>query len=493
MPDAPDQLAQLREEIARLAAAQAATATRLAQTERELARFRARRGTRRGTRWLAPLLIAALVALVPLGLTAANFQDLNQGSPHNNNINAIADAGISRGCTDLQHYCPNNLVTREEMASFLARTAGLGTNPPVTNAATALVANNVIDGAITTPKLSSAGSTAGQVLVSTGTGVAWQAVPPGEQGPPGQTGPQGPPGIGLNTLDIALLRWYAARGSTGDYPAFAVGTHPSALAFDGSHMWVTTRQRHRLQAAHRRRCQPRQSSLVGGNPIGVAFDGATIWVASQGQNLTTIARLRASDGQSIGTALSLANQERHRLRRHQYLGRDQHRPERRDLEDPGKQRHQPGELRRGRQPVALAFDGTNIWIANKDGGSVTKLRASDGFNLGTINVGTNPGGLAFDGANIWVSVGGTNSVVKLRASDGTNLGSFTVGNTPGAVAFDGQHIWVANTAGNSVTKLKASDGTNLGTFTVGTHPSALAFDGSNVWVANRDSNSVSKR
>ncbi|MFN8537945.1 MAG: hypothetical protein U0232_10790 [Thermomicrobiales bacterium] len=55
MPNVPpDQLAQLRDEIARLAAAQAATATRLAQTERELARYRARRSKRRGGRWLAP-------------------------------------------------------------------------------------------------------------------------------------------------------------------------------------------------------------------------------------------------------------------------------------------------------------------------------------------------------------------------------------------------------------------------------------------------------
>lgn len=116
---------------------------RVAVLESELARLRGevsslRRRRRRWAGWrvlLAGLLLLALIA-APLGVLSANFQDLNPGSPHNSNINAIADAGISRGCGSTAFYCPNNLVTREEMASFLARTAGLGGNPPVTNAAT---------------------------------------------------------------------------------------------------------------------------------------------------------------------------------------------------------------------------------------------------------------------------------------------------------------------------------------------------------------------
>jgi hypothetical protein len=38
---------------------------------------------------------------------------------------------------DFTAYCPKANVTREEMASFLARAAGLGGNPPVANAQTA--------------------------------------------------------------------------------------------------------------------------------------------------------------------------------------------------------------------------------------------------------------------------------------------------------------------------------------------------------------------
>jgi len=45
--------------------------------------------------------------------------------------------------------------------------------------------------------------------------------------------------------------------------------------------------------------------------------------------------------------------------------------------------------------------------------NVTKLRASDGANLGTYAVGIQPQGIAFDGANIWVTNNGSNTVTKL--------------------------------------------------------------------------------
>jgi hypothetical protein len=118
----------------------------LAALRRELATVHARldRVTRRPVRRrlfarFAPLgIVALLVALMPLSLLAANpFTDLVSGSPHNTDIDLIYNAGITKGCDPptFVNYCPEGLVTRQEMASFLARTAGLGANPPVTNAA----------------------------------------------------------------------------------------------------------------------------------------------------------------------------------------------------------------------------------------------------------------------------------------------------------------------------------------------------------------------
>ena len=148
----------------------------------------------------------------------------------------------------------------------------------------------------------------------------------------------------------------------------------------------------------------------------------------------------------------------------------------------------------GANPYGIAFDGANVWVVNQESNNVTKIRTSDGANLGTFPVGSRPWNAAFDGANIWITNGLSNTVTKLRASDGANLGTFNVGSEPLGVAFDGANIWVTNLASNNVTKLRARDGANQGTFSVGVTPLGIAFDGANIWVANShfSSRSVTK-
>jgi hypothetical protein len=46
------------------------------------------------------------------------------GSAHQGDINRVAEAGITAGCGP-SRYCPRSAVTREQMASFLARALDL--------------------------------------------------------------------------------------------------------------------------------------------------------------------------------------------------------------------------------------------------------------------------------------------------------------------------------------------------------------------------------
>ena len=56
---------------------------------------------------------------------SAGFTDVSGGS-HGANIDALAAAGITVGCSrDPLRYCPTRSVTRGQMASFLARALGL--------------------------------------------------------------------------------------------------------------------------------------------------------------------------------------------------------------------------------------------------------------------------------------------------------------------------------------------------------------------------------
>jgi hypothetical protein len=58
------------------------------------------------------------------------FTDI-AGNEHEDAIGAIAQAGITIGCEDGTMFCPNVPLTRDQMASFLARAFGLsgGTSP----------------------------------------------------------------------------------------------------------------------------------------------------------------------------------------------------------------------------------------------------------------------------------------------------------------------------------------------------------------------------
>src|SRR5205814_8799347 len=72
----------------------------------------------------------------------------------------------------------------------------------------------------------------------------------------------------------------------------------------------------------------------------------------------------------------------------------------------------------GIDPVALAFDGTFIYVANNTSNNVTRIRASTGAVDGTIAVGSHPSALAFDGTFIYVANSLSNSVTRIRASSG---------------------------------------------------------------------------
>ncbi|MDH3499866.1 MAG: glycoside hydrolase family 99-like domain-containing protein [Acidimicrobiia bacterium] len=66
-----------------------------------------------------------IVRAVDLPPTTEDYFTDDSGNTHQANINALAAAGVTFGCTE-SNYCPADVVTRAQMASFLARAiAGL--------------------------------------------------------------------------------------------------------------------------------------------------------------------------------------------------------------------------------------------------------------------------------------------------------------------------------------------------------------------------------
>jgi hypothetical protein len=130
--DMLDELAAQREELVAQRARLAAAEARLAASERG----RRRRQAVRRLRLPAALALALLLVALPASLLATDrFPDVPTDYTHHDDINQIAAAGITIGFPD-GTYQPEAPVTRGQMASFLARTAGLGGRVPVAHATT---------------------------------------------------------------------------------------------------------------------------------------------------------------------------------------------------------------------------------------------------------------------------------------------------------------------------------------------------------------------
>ena len=92
-------------------------------------------------------------------------------------------------------------------------------------------------------------------------------------------------------------------------------------------------------------------------------------------------------------------------------------------------------------------------MTNYNGSSVTKLNASDGALVGTYTVGSNPLGIAFDGANIWVA--NTAATPSPSCAQRDRPGHLSPSVPAPGIAFDGANIWVTNNGSGTVTMIPA--------------------------------------
>ena len=74
---------------------------------------------------LAMLLAGGAVVAAAVGAVAADrFGDVAAGHAHEDGIGWVADAQVTSGCGDGAEYCPDDPVTRAQMATFLHRLSG---------------------------------------------------------------------------------------------------------------------------------------------------------------------------------------------------------------------------------------------------------------------------------------------------------------------------------------------------------------------------------
>lgn len=158
-------------------------------------------------------------------------------------------------------------------------------------------------------------------------------------------------------------------------------------------------------------------------------------------------------------------------------------------------------------PTSISSDGTDVWVANCTGNSVTELSAATGALVqvlqGTAYGFDRPCKVSSDGTDVWVANQGSGTVTELSAATGAPVqvisgAEYSFG-TPVAIDSDGTHVWVADEQGplgGSVTELSAATGALVQVISGSSFdfnsPDAISSDRTSVWVTNQTGNSVTE-
>lgn len=191
------------------------------------------------------------------------------------------------------------------------------------------------------------------------------------------------------------------------------------------------------------------------------------------------------------------------------------------------------DLGSGNEPSDIVCDGGDVWTVNT-GGTVSRVRTTDGKLLGTWtggvglvgivaaagrifvagHSGTSPGKIyvidptaapgpmtvfendigaganqmTFDGTNLWtVNFPSSGASSISRVDVGTGIDStFTTGfDFPYDILWDGANLWVADGAFSALKRVDPATGTVVESIDVQQGPQRLLFDGTNLWISSR--------
>ncbi len=147
--------------------------------------------------------------------------------------------------------------------------------------------------------------------------------------------------------------------------------------------------------------------------------------------------------------------------------------------------------------------GDRIWVANLNIPQVIEY-TMNGELVGRYSISTAPpvqedtpgrGGegpmaLASDGTNVWVAVNWLNKLIELNRR-GEIVREITVGRWPYALAFDGHYVWCVNFSSRELSRVDVLTG-QVGALPLGDSPTSVVIAGNAIWVANSGDDTLMK-
>lgn len=184
------------------------------------------------------------------------------------------------------------------------------------------------------------------------------------------------------------------------------------LGFDGENVWAYLDNATLLKVRVSDGVAAGTYPFPFGAPYALLVHAGQVWIASAMWSGNTptgqVTRVRIDDGAILGTT-ALGNQA----------------------------------------PDSLAFDGRAIWFGS--GGPLGRLSATDGALLEYAS--TDGQGVVFDGANVWAVRYGLGVLTRLRVSDGANLGNVPADGAAVQPVAYGPDLWILRNNYDSANKV----------------------------------------
>jgi len=149
----------------------------------------------------------------------------------------------------------------------------------------------------------------------------------------------------------------------------------------------------------------------------------------------------------------------------------------------------------GRGPDGLAVAGDQVFVANADDGTLSRIDANSNRVDGTpIAIGSNPDGVVASKGVVWTASVGDDQVQRIEAQpDPVPTAKIDVGGAPQGISLGKQLAWVANADDGTVNRIDRASPTVLGApIGVGTTPTGIFVGRSAVWVTNKGDDTVQR-
>ncbi len=283
-------------------------------------------------------------------------------------------------------------------------------------------------------------------------------------------------------LSVAVVLVFAAcrEEAKQEVSTFRVTGRPSAVALDGDRVWITDdgdSSVHVLQASSGR--EPGKPAGVERNPVAVTAGGGKVWVAHATGVLTRIdPTTETAQPVRVGRSLTDIAYVSGRLWACDLGSGDILVVHPRTLKVTSRLK--------AIKPVRIAVASGRVWVTTQDDRLV--VLTFTGRRAATLRTGSGPIGVAADSRNVWIANSDDGTVTRVDARTAKLRGRpIHVGHGPVAVAVTRHAVWVANQDDRTVTRIDPAKGRVVGApVPVDSNIRDAAGSGETLWLVGTD-------